>query len=148
MARCRKFSATMISFRTFAAASAIAFSFPKAVARGMYFMPQSGAGTSRSAGDIFQPVADAVGDDRRHVSISGSPRSSTPSMIFFAGQILQHAEIELGLRRLDRDLLGLGVGQLGEEGIAGRLGRAGHHGGIAEAEMHHRRHGDALRARG
>ena len=65
-------------------------------------------------------------------------------MIFLPDKILQHAEIELRLRRLDRDLLGAGVGQFGEEGIAGGLGRAGHDGGIAEAEMHHRRHGDAL----
>jgi hypothetical protein len=32
-----------------AAASLIAFSLPKAMWRGMYFMPQSGAGISRSA---------------------------------------------------------------------------------------------------
>ena len=36
------------------------------------------------------------------------------------------------------------VGELRQEGIAGRLAEAGHHGGVAEAEMHHRRHGDAL----
>ena len=38
----------LISCRTSAAASHIAFSLPNAVARGKYFMPQSGASTSRS----------------------------------------------------------------------------------------------------
>ena len=38
------------SRRTIAAPSAIAFILPKATARGRYFMPQSGATTSRSAG--------------------------------------------------------------------------------------------------
>ncbi len=38
------------SRRTIAAPSASAFSLPKARSRGRYFMPQSGAGTSRSGG--------------------------------------------------------------------------------------------------
>ena len=48
-----------------AAPSAIAFILPKATARGRYFMPQSGATTSRSAGDIGQRPTDAIGDDVR-----------------------------------------------------------------------------------
>jgi hypothetical protein len=46
----------LISFRTNAAASLIAFSFPNATWHGMYFMPQSDATTSRSAGTCFSPL--------------------------------------------------------------------------------------------
>ena len=56
--RCQKFFKTTAqcshphpsSRRTFAAPSASACNLPKAVARGRYFIPQSGAATSRSAG--------------------------------------------------------------------------------------------------
>ena len=71
------------SFRTIAAPSASAFSFPNATSRAMYFMPQSGAGISRSAATYFSPVR------MRSATCSGrstiwSPRLITPSMIFLA----------------------------------------------------------------
>ena len=50
------------SRRTIAAPAASARSFPKARSRGMYFMPQSGAGISRSAVDMLQAATDARGD--------------------------------------------------------------------------------------
>src|SRR6266567_4306870 len=44
------------SLRTIAAPSASAFNFPNATSRDRYFMPQSGAGMSRSADTYFNPV--------------------------------------------------------------------------------------------
>ena len=48
-------------------------------------------------------------------------------------QLPKHREIELRLRRLDRNLIGLAGVELGQERIAGRLGR--HPRRIAEAQM-------------
>jgi hypothetical protein len=70
------------SRRTLTAASHMAFSFPKAVLRGMYFMPQSGAGIRRSADTYLRPLRMRSATVST-LSIAGLPRSSTPSMIFF-----------------------------------------------------------------
>ena len=48
------------------------------------------------------------------------------------------------MRCLDRDLLGGGIGEFSQEGIARWLGVAGHDRGIAETDVNHRRHRDAL----
>ena len=53
------------------------------------------------------------------------------------GQLSQDRKIELGLRRLDRDLADGGALELGRKGIAGGL--VLHHLRIAEADMHRRR---------
>ena len=66
----------------------------------------------------------------------------TPRMMVFDGRSLEHAKIELGLRRFDRDLLHLGAFKLGQERIALRL--VVHDGGIAEAQMYRDRAGDAI----
>src|ERR1043165_1387638 len=70
------------SFRTIAAPSASAFSFPNATSRARYFIPQSGAGIRRSGATCFRPAR------MRSATCSGrstiwSPRLITPSMIFF-----------------------------------------------------------------
>src|SRR5215217_1405205 len=52
----------------------------------------------------------------------------------FAPKILEHAEVELRLRGLDRDLLRAAVTEFRQEGVAARLARDEM--GIAEAEMH------------
>ena len=49
--------------RTNAAASHIAFNLPKAIWRGMYFMPQSGAGMSSVRPNVFQALPDSAGND-------------------------------------------------------------------------------------
>ena len=48
----------------------------------------------------------------------GSPRSSTPRMMVWRAIALQHAEIELRLRRLDRDLVDRAVGERLQERVA------------------------------
>ena len=131
------------SRRTIAAPATSAASLPKATARGRYFMPQSGAGISFSGATYLQAAADALRDllgglDR------GIPEIQNAEHDLLAGEIAQHAEIDPGLRGFDRDLLGYAVRELRQEGIAMRLGRARHHRGIAEADVHHGRDRDAF----
>ena len=106
-----------------------------------------GRGDQPVRGDIFQAVADTPGDniggfDFRVAEVEHAEHD------LLRGQILEHAEIELWLRRLDRNLVGRGVGQFRQKRIAGRFRRARHHRGIAETQMHHGRHRDARAARG
>src|SRR3546814_3635306 len=65
------------SVRTISAPATMAFSFPNAIARGRYFMPQSGATIRRSASMCFSAPrmrsATVSG-----ASTAGSPRSRTP----------------------------------------------------------------------
>jgi hypothetical protein len=91
------------SWRTILAPSTIAHIFSKAMSRGRYFRPQSGATMRRSAG--------TCGSARRMraATVSGvstlmSERSSTPRMMILPEQLLEHRAIEVGLRRFDRDL--------------------------------------------
>ena len=58
----------------------------------------------------------------------------TPRMMVFDGKLFQHLEIELRLRRFDRDLRSLRAFQFGQKRVAGRL--VVHDGGVAEAQMH------------
>ena len=92
---------------------------------------------------MFEAVADSIGDDRGRLDF-GIAEIEHPEHDLLRRKILEHAEIEFGLRRLDRNLLGNGVVEFGEKGITRRLGRTRHDGGVAEAQMHHGRHGDAL----
>src|SRR5262249_4160544 len=62
--------------RTFPAALTIASSLPKAAARGRYFMPQSGASTSRSGGTCSS-AARMRPSTVSTLSTSDVPRSST-----------------------------------------------------------------------
>ena len=52
-----------------AAPSLSALSLANATARGRYFMPQSGAGISLSAGDELQAGADALGHHLRRLRL-------------------------------------------------------------------------------
>src|SRR5882757_95776 len=83
------------SLRTIAAASHIAFNFPNAIWRGMYFMPQSGATASLSAATCCSPFRIRSATTEAG-SISGLPRSSTPSMIFFEDRSLSTPRSSLG----------------------------------------------------
>ena len=56
-------------------------------------------------------------------------------------QLFEHAEVEVGLGGFERDLRGGAVGELGKEGVAGRL--VAHEVAVAEADVHDRRAGDA-----
>src|SRR6185312_14369620 len=89
--------------------------------------------------DMLEAAADAGGDergrlDRRRRQIEHAEHD------VLRRQFLEHAEIDVRLRALHRDGRGGGVGKLGEESVGLRLGVARHHRGIAEAEMHDRRH--------
>ena len=110
----------------------------------MDFMPQSGAGISRSGGTCSS--ARRI----RPATISGVsasvPHADNAEDDLFVAEMVEVAEIEIGLGRLDGDLLGDGSGQLGEERIAVRL-VAGDI-GIAKAKVQCRRPGEAVEARG
>ena len=60
----------------------------------------------------------------------------------FRRQLLQHFQVELGLRRLDRDLRGARAFEFAQERVAGRF--LVHDRCIAEAQMHCDRAGDAV----
>ena len=92
------------SRRTIAAPSASAFSLAKARARGRYFMPQSGAGISRSAAICRRPARMRPATSSA-VSASAGRQVDHAEQDRLARQVRQHAEIEFRLRRLDRDLL-------------------------------------------
>ena len=82
-----------------------------------YFMPQSGAGISRSAGTRSRPLGSPAGDllgglDGRLAEIENAQDYG------LARDRLQHAEVELRLCRLDRDLVDGAVGERLQEGIA------------------------------
>ena len=103
-----------------------------------YFIPQSGAGTSRSAGTYRSAprirCATRSGDfDLRVAEVDDAEHDG------LAGKVGENAEVELRLRGLDRNLRGRAVGELREERIAGRLVPV-HDSRIAEAEVHDRRH--------
>src|ERR1700722_2899013 len=70
--------------RSVSAACAIALSFPNADSRGRYFMPQSGASTSRSAG-TYSSARRTRPAMTSAVSTVVSFRSSTPRMIVLPG---------------------------------------------------------------
>jgi hypothetical protein len=73
----------------------MAFILPNATARGRYFMPQSGATTSRSGGTcgsaaLIRPAT------MSGVSIVPSARSITPRMMVFEGRFLKTARSSFG----------------------------------------------------
>ena len=71
------------------APATIASSLRNASSRGRYFMPQSGATTSRSGGTTSSArrIRSATTSG---VSASGEPRSSTPRTIVLSGSVAQH----------------------------------------------------------
>ena len=111
------------SRRTMAAPAAMACILPKATSRGRYLRPQSGATTMRSAGTCGRArrmrAATVSGVSTRHV---GEVEHAEQDGL--ARQLLQDRAVELGLRRLDGDLLHLGGLELRQEGIA-RAGGCG-----------------------
>src|SRR5262249_39412114 len=68
---------------TIARPSASARSLPKAVARGRYFIPQSGAATRRSGAMYFSPARSRAATISA-LSTAPSPRLSTPRRIVLA----------------------------------------------------------------
>ena len=116
-------------------------SCPRRTPAGRYFIPQSGASTSRSRRPYGQRPADPLGDDlggldlgRRQVEHAEDDR--------LVGQVGQHAEVEAGLRRLDRDLVARAVGELGQERVARRPLVDDRR--VAEAQVHRGRAVDAV----
>ena len=84
---------------------------------------------------MAQPGPQPVGHGG-HPVVGPLPQVDHPERHPLGGQVGQHAQVEAGLGRLDRDLADRAVGQRGQEGVGvGLVGR--HHGGVAEAEVHH-----------
>lgn len=67
-------------------------------------------------GDVFEAMPDAIGDHGRGLDFRIGEINHA-EQDFLGRQIGEHAEIELGLRGLDRDLLGGGIRELGQKGI-------------------------------
>ena len=65
---------------------------------------------------VFEAVADAIRDHRGGFDL-GIAEIDHAKQDFLGRQFDQHAELELGLRRLDRDLLRRGIGELGQAGL-------------------------------
>ena len=66
-----------------------------------------------------QGPADARGDRLRRLDLVGRQVEHAEDDRL-AGQLLEHRAVEIRLRRLDRDLLNVAAGELGQEGIAFR----------------------------
>ena len=108
--------------RTSRAPAASDCSLPNADSRGRYFMPQSGAATSSPDALVGQRAPDPVGHhlgrlDRVVVEVEHAEDDR------LAGQPLEHRAVEVRLRGLDRDLVAVDGGELGEERVARRAAR-------------------------
>ena len=90
--------------------------------RGRYFMPQSGAAMSSLGALVGQRAADALGHRLGRLDRGGRRASMHAEDDRLAGQRVEHAEVEVRLRGLDRDLLDRAGGQLGEERVGRRTG--------------------------
>ena len=107
-------------------------------------MPQSGAITSRSGGGTGTPAAPARRRPRRSRPRRRQVDHAQDDRL--VRQVGQHAEVEPGLRGLDRDLVDGAAGQLGQEQVARRALVDDRR--VAEAQVHRGRPGHAVERRG
>jgi hypothetical protein len=121
-----------------AAPSAGAFNLAKAMARGMYFMPQSGAGISRAAGMCSSAWRIRAATVFRALRLR-VPHADNAENDGLVAKTVEGPEVEVGLRRLDRDLLGDRAGQFGQERVSARLAAGDI--SVAEAQVQRRRPG-------
>ena len=98
----------------------------------MYFMPQSGAITSRSAGMYFSALRmrSATASGASIVMVAEIDHAQDDGL---GRDVLEHRQVKFRLGRLDRNLIGLGRFQFLEEFVLRRL--VLHHMSVAEAEM-------------
>ena len=122
----------LLPARTSCAPATSASSLAKAASRGRYFMPQSGARDELGGALVGQRAADALGHRLGRLD-RGRVQRDDPEDDRLAGQRVEHAEVEVRLRGLDRDLLDRAGRQLGEERVGRRMVR--HEGRIAEADV-------------
>ncbi len=73
-----------------------------------------GGGEELVGRQVLQAGTDAVGDLLRRLDL-GIVEVDHAQHHLLGREVLQHAEVELGLRRFDRDLLGNAVGELRQE---------------------------------
>ena len=104
-------------------------------------MPQSGAGISRSGGmcSSARRIRPATISGVSGVRVAHADDAKDDGLV---AEAVERGEIEVGLRRLDRDLLGDRAGQFRQKRVAARL-VAGDI-GIAEAKMQRRRPGNTV----
>ena len=123
------------------AACTIAASLPTATSRGRYFIPQSGATCSRPASTWRRAarMRSAMSVDRLDLEVAEAHDADRDDLV---RQLLQDGEVEVGLGRLDDELVGGAVVELGQDRIAGRP--VVDHVRVAEARVQRGRAADAV----
>ena len=126
---------------TIRAPATIALSLRNASSRVRYFIPQSGATTSRSGGSTSRARSIRVATTSG-VSASLEPRSRTPRTIDLVRDVSQHLRVELRLRGLEREMGRRAAVELAEERVA--VEPLVDDVGVAEAGVQHRLALDSL----